>query len=63
VCLGETIAKDTLFIFFATLLKLFSFERIPYKDLPTTEPVVGVTLRPQPFDVLVNNRQFDLIAT
>ncbi|XP_077204278.1 cytochrome P450 2J2-like [Paroedura picta] len=49
ICLGEQLARIEIFIFFTTLLRVFTFQ-LPegVKEL-STEPVVGLSLVPQPY--------------
>ncbi|CAG7822950.1 unnamed protein product [Allacma fusca] len=55
-CLGETLAQTTVFMAFTTLVRNFKFEPVPNKPLPTTEPVMGIILSPQPYDLIVKAR-------
>ncbi|NXW27997.1 CP2J2 protein, partial [Phaetusa simplex] len=51
VCLGENLARTELFIFFANLLRVFTF-RLPEGVIKVnTEPVWGGTLQPHPYRV------------
>uniref|UniRef100_L7MZY8 Cytochrome P450 family 2 subfamily B member 6 n=3 Tax=Anolis carolinensis TaxID=28377 RepID=L7MZY8_ANOCA len=52
-CVGETLAKMELFLFFTTLMQRFTFQPAPgtsREDLDLT-PAVGFTTPPMPFDV------------
>uniref|UniRef100_A0A8C3SIU0 Uncharacterized protein n=1 Tax=Chelydra serpentina TaxID=8475 RepID=A0A8C3SIU0_CHESE len=51
VCLGEQLARTQLFIFFANLLRVFSF-RLPegVKEI-NTEAILGGTLQPHPYKI------------
>lgn len=54
--LGETLARDTLFMFFAGLLQAFSFEIDPEfsnKDLKGSPSFVS---SPKPFKVIIKER-------
>ena len=53
VCMGETLAKMELFLFFSSLMHRFKFELPPGAEKPSTEPVPGFTLSPQPFQVII----------
>jgi methyl farnesoate epoxidase/farnesoate epoxidase len=55
-CLGETLAQTTVFMAFTTLLRNFRFEPIPGKPLPSTEPIFGMILAPQRYEVIVKAR-------
>uniref|UniRef100_A0A663E0Q0 Cytochrome P450 family 2 subfamily U member 1 n=1 Tax=Aquila chrysaetos chrysaetos TaxID=223781 RepID=A0A663E0Q0_AQUCH len=51
VCLGEHLARTELFIFFASLLRAFTF-RLPEGVVKiNTEPIFGGTLQPHPYRV------------
>jgi hypothetical protein len=54
-CLGETQATPALFLYFTTLLKHFEFSTMP-NECPTTEPLPGFTLSPQPFNMKIKER-------
>jgi len=54
-CLGETLARMENFIFFANLLKRFSFEKIG-KEPPSLEPNVGFTNKPFSFKTKISIR-------
>ncbi|CAG7822951.1 unnamed protein product [Allacma fusca] len=51
-CLGEPLAQATVFMTFTTLMRNFKFEPVPGKPLPTTEPVFGMILAPQPYELV-----------
>ncbi|ODM93688.1 Methyl farnesoate epoxidase [Orchesella cincta] len=55
-CIGDKLAQTTLFMFLTYLLRNFSFQKIENKPDPTTEPIFGMILSPQPFDVIVKER-------
>nr|AKH03515.1 cytochrome P450 3076A1 [Paracyclopina nana] len=46
-CLGEQIARQTVFLFLANLVKHFSFKAV--EELPSLDPIGGLTLAPQQF--------------
>ena len=50
-CLGESLARTELFLVLARLLHSFRFENPPGCDLPSLEPITGVTVMPKPFKV------------
>ncbi|NXU51191.1 CP2J5 protein, partial [Turnix velox] len=51
VCLGENLARTELFIFFASLLRAFTFQLPEGVTKINTEPVFGATLQPHPYTV------------
>ncbi|CAG7724125.1 unnamed protein product [Allacma fusca] len=54
VCLGESLARDELFLFSTHLFQKFNV--MPNNTLPNLEPSVGVVLIPRPFEVLLKLR-------
>ena len=50
-CLGERLARESVYCFFVSLLHRFSLEKANPSAELTTEPVVGVTLSPKHFEV------------
>jgi len=55
-CLGESLAKMSLFLYFTTLIKNFLFETVPGHVDPSSEPRDGLTLSPKPYNVVVTIR-------
>lgn len=55
-CLGESVAKSTIFLFLANLLAKFTFEMDKKDDPPSVLPVGGLTIGPQPFNAIVSPR-------
>ncbi|XP_063241126.1 methyl farnesoate epoxidase-like [Bacillus rossius redtenbacheri] len=55
-CLGEALARNSLFVFFACLLQEFSFSLPEGDPPPSTWPQSGLTTAPQPFRVRVSCR-------
>ncbi|XP_015272680.1 PREDICTED: cytochrome P450 2J2-like [Gekko japonicus] len=49
VCLGEQLARIEIFIFFTTLLRAFTFQLPEGVKALSTEPILGVSLSPQPY--------------
>lgn len=49
MCLGEALARNTVFLFMACLVKKFEFKPVPGEPLPTLEPIIGIVLGPKPF--------------
>ncbi|KAK4014855.1 hypothetical protein OUZ56_027365 [Daphnia magna] len=56
MCLGESLAKNTYFLFTAALIKKFRFEPVPNEPLPSLDPTNGFTLGYQGFKVVVTPR-------
>ncbi|KAG8313362.1 hypothetical protein J6590_001829 [Homalodisca vitripennis] len=48
-CLGEVLAKPSLFLFLSTLLHCFTLSLAPGEELPTTPAIDGATLTPPRF--------------
>lgn len=57
VCLGEALARNTLFLFFAALMQDFSFRLPAGAAKPSTTCVSGFTVSHQPFEVVVSERE------
>lgn len=55
ICLGEVLAKTTLFTYFTTFLQQYSFSKVPGEKV-TMEPDVGFTMSPKPYNVYVKQR-------
>jgi len=55
-CLGESVARNTVFLMFSNLLKNFSFEIPETSFLPSKDPVGGLTIGPQLFNAKVYKR-------
>ncbi|CAH1796478.1 unnamed protein product [Owenia fusiformis] len=56
-CLGKTLAKVELFLFFTSLLQQFTFTAPPGEDLPSPESSICSNLmRPPLFNVLITKR-------
>jgi len=53
-CLGEGLARATLFIFLANILNQYKF--FPGKELPDLTRIVGITVRPKDFWCRVEKR-------
>ena len=57
ICMGETLAKDTLFIFMATLVKNLKFENPDCNPKPEPENYTdGFTIIPHPYFVKMKRR-------
>lgn len=57
VCLGESMAKTELFLFFSRLIRDFKLEENTKEPLPNLEGRIGVTLAPHPFSVIFSPRK------
>lgn len=55
-CMGENLAKSTLFLFFATFLHSFEFRVSQGHSMPSTEGYDGITLSPKPFKLVITPR-------
>merc|ERR1712179_708193 len=55
-CLGETLAKSELFIFFCGILQYFKIEEEVPGILPSDDYIVGDTILPQPFKIRLAKR-------
>ena len=55
-CLGETLAKTELFLFFTSLVHQYKFLPEVEKEFPLEQWEFGVTCLPKPFKVKLKNR-------
>lgn len=55
LCLGEPLARDTLFIFVTSMLCKFKFSLPKNGPAPTLEPQQGLVLSPQPYKVVITD--------
>ncbi|XP_046454405.1 methyl farnesoate epoxidase-like [Daphnia pulex] len=53
VCLGEALARNTVFLFIASFVKTFQLKSLPNQPPPTLEPAIGFVSNPQPFKAVV----------
>ncbi|ODM94701.1 Methyl farnesoate epoxidase [Orchesella cincta] len=56
-CLGETLARDTLFLFFAGLLQTFTFEIDPVSSNNDLKGTPSFISAPKPFKVILKERK------
>ncbi|XP_063231673.1 methyl farnesoate epoxidase-like isoform X2 [Bacillus rossius redtenbacheri] len=57
VCVGESLARNSLFVFFANLAQRFSFQLPPGEPRPSNLALPGFTTAPQPFNLLIRPRE------
>lgn len=56
-CIGDSMAKDSLFIFFTCLMQKFSVEKDPNSGPLSLEPnAPTLIVSPKPFDIVIRNR-------
>jgi cytochrome P450 len=56
ICLGETLARDVIFLFMTNIFQRFNISLDPSKPRPTYESKEGFLLHPEDFSVLVKER-------
>lgn len=57
ICLGETLARNSLFLFFTTLMQNFTFDAVPGRDKPNLDDSYNGTVSiPMPFEVIISDR-------
>lgn len=52
-CIGESLARMELFIFFSSLMQKFSFSSSNQSEAPTLDPIAGITMAPRPYECRV----------
>ncbi|KAL7863954.1 hypothetical protein AOLI_G00153740 [Acnodon oligacanthus] len=57
VCLGETLARTELFIFFTSLIQRLKFSWPPGAPRPNMDGVLGIVRSPFPFDTICHSRE------
>uniref|UniRef100_A0A1B6LKL5 Cytochrome P450 n=1 Tax=Graphocephala atropunctata TaxID=36148 RepID=A0A1B6LKL5_9HEMI len=55
-CVGEMMARNTIFLFITTFFEKFSISLPPGEPEPSTEPLPGFTTAPRPFKINVKSR-------
>jgi len=55
-CIGETLARDTLFLFITNIVQKFSLNLDPNMPEPSLEPKINFVLFPQDFSLLLEER-------
>ncbi|ODN00919.1 Farnesoate epoxidase [Orchesella cincta] len=58
-CVGETLARDSFFLFLTNIFQRYSITFDPEFPEPSLEPVVGFLLSPQPFTIQIQDRIVD----
>ncbi|CAL8111339.1 unnamed protein product [Orchesella dallaii] len=58
VCLGETLAKDTLFLFITSIFQKFELYPDPENPKPNFDPTPGIISLPNPFKVVVKRHMY-----
>jgi cytochrome P450 len=48
-CLGESLAKQELFLIFVTLMQKFEFSVPAHSERPSDEPIFAATLQPKAY--------------
>lgn len=56
ICLGEGLARTELFLFLSNLLNQFKILPEDPKNLPTLHKAFGMTAKPQPYKVRLEQR-------
>ncbi|XP_058122926.1 methyl farnesoate epoxidase-like [Anopheles ziemanni] len=51
-CLGEALAKPAIFLFFTSIMHCFTIESSDH-ELPSLNPIDGITLSPQPYNIRI----------
>ena len=54
--MGESLARNTFYLFTAALVKTFNFSAVSHKLLPTLEPINGFTLNCEGFETVILRR-------
>ncbi|XP_037044115.1 cytochrome P450 2B4-like [Bradysia coprophila] len=56
ICIGESVAESSIFMFLVGLVQMFEFQCVPGQPKPTTVPQVGFAYSPHNFDVVIKVR-------
>lgn len=57
ICLGETLARMELFLFFSSLLHTFHISVPKGETLPSLQGITGITISPNPYKVCLTPRK------
>ena len=57
VCIGETLARDELFLMISAIFQIFSVKVDPNEPPPSLEPVPGPVSSPKPHKLVFNLRE------
>lgn len=61
MCLGDTLARMELFLFFSSMMHMFNLSLPEGAPLPSLQGNIGVTISPEPFKVCLLQRDLDLV--
>ncbi len=56
MCVGKNLADANLFLYFTSLMRHYTFSKVPGTRDPSVVPIPGMTSTPQPFDVQIKRR-------
>lgn len=56
ICLGESLAKDTFFLFFTYLLQRFRFQKVPGATLSIQPNAKTFIVAPKPYEIIIQTR-------
>ena len=56
-CIGETLARQEMFIMISGLLQQFTFTKASPDDVLDFEGIQGITLQPKPYQLIATARE------